>query len=97
MRGKPNDSNTKTIKTLMLTKNQKFLVETPVLDLNPLTCCTGDLVTALFASHMASNTHIEKALDHTIHATYNILKYGVDNQTTELQLIAIQDEIEFKE
>lgn len=95
MRGKNNDINPKTIKTLMISEDQKFLVETPLLELHPLTCGTGDLVTSLFASHIAKNIDKNEALKHTINATYNILKYGVDSRTIELQLIAMQNEIDF--
>ena len=96
MRGKDIQANQNKIKNIMFEKNQQFLVETPILELNSLTCGTGDLVMALFASCIVSNISIEKAIHHTIHTTYNILKYGVENQTTELQLIAMQDDIWYK-
>ena len=94
MRGK--DIDNEKIKTLMVTRGQNFIVENHLLNLHPLTCGTGDLVTALFASCIANNIEEKKALNHTIKAIYNILEYGVKNNAIEMQLIAMQNEIEYK-
>ena len=90
MRGKQ-DHDDKKIDNIMIKNDRIFYVSTELLNLHPLTCGTGDLVMALFASHVMSGRSDEDSLRETILSTFEILKRGVENGATEMQLIKNQD------
>ncbi len=90
MRGKDGHDD-KNIRTIFIKNRVIFFVETECLKLHPLTCGTGDLVMALFASHIASGMDDYDALRESILSTFQILKHGVETNSTEMQLVEAQE------
>jgi pyridoxine kinase len=86
------DAPANTIETLAVSDEGAFLVNTPMIPLEPPRNGTGDLIAALFFGNYLKTNDVAKSLEHSVSALYGLLELTHQRNTREIQLVAAQDE-----
>lgn len=86
------DAPPQTIETLAVSRKEAWLVQTPLIPLEPPRNGTGDLIAALFLGHYLRTQQVETSLVQAVSALYNLLELTHRLQSREIQLVAAQEE-----
>ena len=86
------DAPSNTIETLCVTDDGAYLVNTPLIALEPPRNGAGDAIAALFLGHYLTSGDAQAALEKSVSALYKLLEVTQVAGTREIQLIAVQDE-----
>jgi pyridoxine kinase len=86
------DAPANTIETLAVSDEGAFLVNTPLIPLEPPRNGTGDLIAALFFGNYLKTNDMAKSLENSVSALYSLLELTHQMNTREIQLVAAQDE-----
>ncbi len=86
------DAPTNTIETLVVADEGAFVVNTPMIPLEPPRNGTGDLIAALFLGNYLKTKDVAKSLENAVSALYAVLELTHQKNTREIQLVAVQDE-----
>jgi pyridoxine kinase len=86
------DAPANTIETLAVSDEGAFLVNTPLIPLEPPRNGTGDLIAALFFGNYLTTNNVAKSLENSVSALYALLELTHQMNTREIQLVAAQDE-----
>jgi pyridoxine kinase len=86
------DAPANTIETLAVANEGAFLVNTPLIPLEPPRNGTGDLIAALFFGNYLKINDVAKSLENSVSALYSLLELTHQLGTREIQLVAAQDE-----
>jgi len=78
------------VNTLLVTKNDNYVINTPLIPLNRGFAGSGDLFHALFMGHYLTDRDLKLALKHAVNAIYDILLATEKSQSQELQIIPNQ-------
>lgn len=86
------DAPANTIETLAVADEGAFLVNTPLIPLEPPRNGTGDLIAALFFGNYLKTKDVAKSLENAVAALYAVLELTHQKNTREIQLVAAQAE-----
>ena len=75
-----------------VTDDGAYLVNTPLIALEPPRNGTGDAIAALFLGHYLRSGSAQAALEYSVSALYKLLEVTQVAGTREIQLVAVQDE-----
>lgn len=80
------------IETLAVSDEGAWLVQTPLIPLDPPRNGTGDAIAALFLGHYLKTRNIKTSLENAVSALYALLDLTHQMGTREIQLVAAQEE-----
>jgi pyridoxine kinase len=86
------DAPPQTIETLAVSRQEAWLVQTPLIPLDPPRNGTGDLIAALFLGHYLQTQQVAHSLEQAVSALYTLLELTHHQQSREIQLVAAQQE-----
>lgn len=86
------DASPDHIETLAVSDEGAWVVQTPLIPLDPPRNGTGDAIAALFLGNYLKTGSVKKSLENAVSALYALLELTHQRGTREIQLVAAQEE-----
>lgn len=86
------DASSDHIETLAVSDEGAWVVQTPLIPLDPPRNGTGDAIAALFLGNYLKTGSVKKSLENAVSALYALLELTHQRGTREIQLVAAQEE-----